>query len=79
MMPLKKKRRIQIIVMAAVALLGFFSINFPSQSASGRHLLSAVHACFAVMLFVLAPIATAIRNGSTFRPVLRAWPAAIGT
>jgi ABC-type Na+ efflux pump permease subunit len=42
--------------LAAVALLLFFTLNFPNQSADGRYVLSTIHFCLAVMLFVLAPV-----------------------
>ncbi|MGZ8938572.1 MAG: ABC transporter permease subunit, partial [Limisphaerales bacterium] len=45
--------------LAAVALLGFFSWNFPAQAANGKFVLSGIHICLGVMLFLLAPIGAA--------------------
>ena len=42
---------------AALAVLLFFTLNFPGQSANGRYLLSTIHFCLFAMLFILAPVA----------------------
>lgn len=43
--------------LAAIAVLLFFTLNFPGQSANGRYLLSTIHFCLFAMLFILAPVA----------------------
>jgi ABC-type transport system involved in cytochrome c biogenesis permease component len=42
--------------MAAIAVLLFYTLNFPSQSANGKFLLSTIHFYLFVMLFLLAPV-----------------------
>lgn len=43
----------------AISLFAFLAWSFPNQSANGRYILSAIHLCLAVMLFIIAPAGAA--------------------
>ena len=43
----------------AIGVLVIFTWKFPNQSAQGRNMLSVIHSCFIVTLFVLAPVGAA--------------------
>lgn len=45
--------------LAIVGVLGILAWNFPNQSSHGYYVLSGIHACFALTLFLLAPIGAA--------------------